>query len=138
MAMNFVANGIPIAAGDEILTTDQEHPGGIGPWQCIAKRRGATVKTVAIGDAPTKRAVLDAFAAGMTPRTRVVWASHLTSSRGILLPAKEIVAMARDARAISIIDGAQVIGQLVLDVHDIGCDYYVTSPHKWLCAPKGT
>jgi selenocysteine lyase/cysteine desulfurase len=74
----------------------------------------------------------------MTPRTRVVMFSHITSGLGILMPAKELCALAHDRGALAIVDGAQVIGQRRLDVKAIGCDAYVTSPHKWLLAPKGT
>jgi selenocysteine lyase/cysteine desulfurase len=74
----------------------------------------------------------------MTPRTKVVMFSHITSGLGILMPAAELCALARDRGALAVVDGAQVIGQRRLDVKALGCDVYVTSPHKWLLAPKGT
>lgn len=137
MAMNFIAQGLDIAQGDEIVTTDQEHPGGICPWQSVARRRGAVVKTVAVTGATTPSQYVQAFADAIGPKTRVVWSSHLTSGLGLLLPGRDLCKLARDKRVISVLDGAQVVGQLQVDVHALGCDYYVGSPHKWLCAPKG-
>jgi len=138
MGMNFIAQGIDIASGDEVVTTDMEHPGGICPWQSIAKRRGATVKMVPIKATMSPPQVLQVFSDALTPKTRVVWASHMTSGLGLLLPGKQLCKLAHDKGAIAVLDGAQVLGQLAIDVHDLGCDYYVSSPHKWLCAPKGT
>jgi selenocysteine lyase/cysteine desulfurase len=64
--------------------------------------------------------------------------SHITSGLGILLPAKALCALAHDRGALAIVDGAQVLGQRRVDVKELGCDAYVTSPHKWMLAPKGT
>ena len=140
MGMSLLANGIELSPGDDIVTTDQEHGGGIGGWLLRAKRHGVTVTQVpmlpAFGKGP--EAVVAAFTAAMTPRTKVVMFSHITSGLGALLPAKELCDMARRNGALSIVDGAQVIGQRKLDMKAIGCDAYVTSPHKWLLAPKGT
>ena len=140
MGMSFLANGLDLAAGDEVVTTDQEHSGGIGGWRLRAKRHGVLVKELPLLPAVQAgpEAVVKLFADAMTPRTRVVMFSHITSGLGILMPAKELCALAHDRGALAIVDGAQVIGQRRLDVKAIGCDAYVTSPHKWLLAPKGT
>ncbi|MDO8835596.1 MAG: aminotransferase class V-fold PLP-dependent enzyme [Vicinamibacterales bacterium] len=140
MGMSFLANGLDLAAGDEVVTTDQEHSGGIGSWRLRAKRHGVVVKELpllpAVAEGP--EAVVKLFADAMTPRTRVIMFSHITSGLGILMPARELCALAHDRGALAIVDGAQVIGQRRLDVRAIGCDAYVSSPHKWLLAPKGT
>lgn len=140
MGMSFLANGLDLQPGDDVVTTDQEHSGGIGGWLLRAKRHGIKVTQVPMTPAFLKgtEGVVNAFAAAMTPRTRVVMFSHITSGLGALLPAKELCQMARRNGALAIIDGAQVIGQRRIDVKDLGCDAYVTSPHKWLLAPKGT
>src|SRR5262245_22812294 len=140
MGMSFLANGIDLAPGDDIVTTDQEHSGGIGGWQLRAKRHGVTVTQVPMLPAFAKgpESVVSAFAGAMTPRTKVVMFSHITSGLGALLPAKELCELAHRNGALAIVDGAQVIGQRRIDVKAIGCDAYVTSPHKWLLAPKGT
>ena len=78
------------------------------------------------------------FADAITPRTKVIVFSHITSGLGILLPARELCALAHAHGALAIVDGAQVLGQRRIDVKTIGCDAYVSSPHKWLLAPKGT
>ncbi|HKW02840.1 MAG TPA: aminotransferase class V-fold PLP-dependent enzyme [Vicinamibacterales bacterium] len=140
MGMSFLANGIDLAPGDEIVTTDQEHSGGIGGWQLRAKRHGIVVKQVPILESVTKGpdAIVAQFADAITPKTKVVMFSQITSGLGMLLPAKALCALAHDRGALAIVDGAQVLGQRRVDVKDLGCDAYVTSPHKWMLAPKGT
>jgi selenocysteine lyase/cysteine desulfurase len=140
MGMSFIANGLDLVAGDEIVTTDQEHSGGIGGWQLRAKRHGVIVKQVPMTApfAAGPDAILQAFADAMTPRTRVIMFSHITSGLGVRLPARELCTLARDRGALAVIDGAQAVGQIRVDVKALGCDAYVASPHKWLLAPKGT
>lgn len=140
MAMNFLANGMTFNPGDEILTTDQEHGGGVGPFKLMAKRYGAVVKEIDLDDAVANghEGVLEAFANAITPNTKTIMFSQITSSFGYKLPAKEICALAKDKGIFSIVDGAQVVGQIPVDVKDLDCDAFVNSPHKWLLAPKGT
>ncbi len=140
MGMSILANGLDLEPGDEIVTTDQEHGGGISPWLLRQRRHGAVVRQIALGAAVEggPEGVIDAFAAAITPRTRVVMFSQVTSLLGIKLPAEELCALARERGALSIVDGAQVVGQMPVDVKAMGCDAYVTSGHKWLLAPKGT
>jgi len=138
-ANNVVCNGLDLKAGDEVLLTDQEHPGGRCCWEQKAARHGITLTTVAIPKPPASAdEVVGRFAKALTPRTRVVAFSHITSPTGLVLPAKELCRLARDRGVLSHVDGAHAIGQIPLDLHDLGCDFYATSPHKWLLAPKGT
>jgi selenocysteine lyase/cysteine desulfurase len=140
MGMSFIANGLELAAGDEILSTNQEHTGGIGGWRLRAKRHGVVVKELPLADALAKGpdGVVAMFADAITPRTRVIVFSHITSGRGIKMPARELCALARERGVLSVVDGAQAVGQMRVDVKQLGCDAYVASPHKWLLAPKGT
>ena len=140
MAMSMIANGLDLAAGDEVVTTNQEHSGGIGGWLLRGKRHGVVVKQIPMEAVFDKGpdAILQAFADAITPRTRVVMFSHITSGLGVRLPARELCTLARERGALSIVDGAQAIGQIAVDVKQLGCDAYVASPHKWLLAPKGT
>jgi isopenicillin-N epimerase len=140
MGMSMIANGLDLAAGDEIVTTDQEHSGGIGGWLLRGKRHGVVVKQVPMEAAFAKGpdAILQAFADAITPRTRVVMFSQITSGLGVRLPTRELCTLAHDRGALAIVDGAQAIGQIAVDVKQLGCDAYVASPHKWLLAPKGT
>lgn len=140
MGMNFLANGMTFKAGDEIISTDQEHGGCISPFRIMAKRHGAVVKELNLDDAVAKghAGVLQAFADAITPKTKVIMFSHITSGYGTKLPAKELCKLARDKGIFCIVDGAQVMGTMPVDVKDLGCDAYVASPHKWLLAPKGS
>jgi isopenicillin-N epimerase len=138
-ANNYIANGIDMKPGDEVLMTDQEHPGGEQAWQLKAKRYGIVVRKVALPK-PVANAnqVLNLFDDAITPRTRVMFFSHITTATGVVLPAKELCALARSKDIISAVDGAHVLGMMRLNVNDLGCDLYSSSPHKWLQAPKGT
>ena len=140
MSMNFLANGMTYSPGDEILFTDQEHGGSFGPFRLMAKRHGAVVREIDLDAAVARgpEGVLQAFEDAITPRTRVIMFSQITSSFGYRLPTRELCALARDRGIFSIVDGAQVLGQLPVDVKELDCDAYVSSPHKWLLAPKGT
>jgi isopenicillin-N epimerase len=136
---NVVCNGLDLKAGDEVLLTDQEHPGGRCPWEQKAARFGVKLNYVSLPRPPASAdEILDRFTKAFTPRTRIVVFSHITTATGLVLPAKEICELARRRGALSHIDGAHAIGQIPLDLHGMGCDFYVTSPHKWLLAPKGT
>ncbi len=140
MGMNFLANGLDLAAGDEVVSTDQEHGGGISPWRLLAKRRGIVVRELPLAPAFAggPDAIVRLFEFAMTPRTKVVMFSHVTSGLGALLPARELCALARNGGALAIVDGAQAVGQVQVDVKALGCHAYVGSPHKWMMAPKGT
>ncbi len=138
-ANSYIANGVDLKAGDEVLMTDQEHPGGEGPWELRAKRYGIVVKKVALPKPVVNSAqVLNLFNDAITARTRVIFFSHITTATGVVLPAKELCALARSKGILSAVDGAHVTGMMQLNVHDIGCDMYSSSPHKWLQAPKGS
>ena len=138
-ANSYVANGLDMKPGDEVLMTDQEHPGGELPWQLKAKRYGIVVKKIELPK-PVQNApqVLNLFNDAITPRTRVIFFSHITTATGVVLPAKEICALARSKGILSAVDGAHVPGMMRLNLHEIGCDTYGASPHKWLQAPKGS
>jgi selenocysteine lyase/cysteine desulfurase len=140
MGMNFLANGLDLAAGDEVVSTDQEHGGGISPWRLLARRRGIVVKELPLEPvyAGGPGAIVRLFESALTPRTKVVMFSHITTGLGALLPARELCAVARSRGALAIVDGAQAVGQIRVDVQALGCDAYVGSPHKWMMAPKGT
>lgn len=138
-ANNAVCNGLDLKAGDEVLLTDQEHPGGRCCWEQKAARFGIKLNTVTLPKPPASvDEVVDRFAKALTPKTRLVFFSHITSPTGLVLPAKELCKLARDRGVLSHVDGAHAIGQITLDLRDMGCDFYATSPHKWLLAPKGT
>jgi isopenicillin-N epimerase len=137
-ANSYMANGLDLKPGDEVLMTDQEHPGGEQPWNLRAKRYGIVVKKITLPKpVPNAAAVMNLFNDAITPRTRVLFFSHITTVTGVVLPAKELCALARSKGILSAVDGAHVIGMMRLNVREIGCDMYSSSPHKWLQAPKG-
>ncbi len=138
-ANSYIANGLDMKPGDEVLMTDQEHPGGEHPWNLRAKRYGIVVKKVTLPKpVPNAAAVLNLFNGAITPRTRVLFFSHITTVTGVVLPAKELCALARSKGILSAVDGAHVVGMMALNVRDLGCDLYTSSPHKWLQATKGS
>ncbi len=138
-ANSYIANGVDLKAGDEVLISDQEHPGGEHPWDLRAKRYGIVIKKIALPKpVPDSATVLNLFSEAITPRTRLIFFSHITTVTGVVLPAKELCALARSKGILSAVDGAHVPGMMKLNVHELGCDMYSASPHKWLQATKGT
>src|SRR6267143_1111615 len=138
-ANSYIANGLDMKPGDEVLMTDQEHPGGEHPWNLRAERYGIVVKKITLPKpVPNAAAALNLINDAITPRTRVLFFSHITTVTGVVLPAKELCALARSKVILSAVDGARVVGMMALNVHDLGCDLYTSSPHKWLQATKGS
>jgi selenocysteine lyase/cysteine desulfurase len=136
---NVVCNGLDLKPGDEVVLTDQEHAGGRCCWEQKAARFGVKLVFVALPKPPASaEELVDRFAKALTPRTRVLSFSHITSPTGTILPVKEVCRLARERGVLTHVDGAHAIGQIPLDLHDLGCDFYASSPHKWLMAPKGT
>jgi isopenicillin-N epimerase len=138
-ANNTIGNGLELKPGDEVLITDQEHPGGRCVYDQRVVRHGIKINEVMLPKPPASAAqIVDLFEQAITPRTRIIAFSHITTITGVVLPAKEICAMARQKGILTHIDGAHAIGQIPLNLSEIGCDSYGSSPHKWLLAPKGT
>jgi selenocysteine lyase/cysteine desulfurase len=138
-ANNYIANGVDMKPGDEVLMTDQEHPGGEQPWQLRAKRYGIVIKKITLPKPVQNSAqVLNLFNDAITPQTRIVFFSHITTATGVVLPANEICGLARSKGILSAVDGAHVPGMMKLNISEIGCDMYSASPHKWLQSPKGS
>ena len=140
MGMNALGNGLDWQPGDEVLTTDQEHGGAVSIFRLMAKRRGILVKELPLATAVAggPEGIVKLFRDAATPKTRALMVSHITSQFGILMPVVELIALAKERGALSLIDGAQAVGQTRVNVRALGCDAYVASPHKWLLAPKGT
>jgi selenocysteine lyase/cysteine desulfurase len=138
-SMSWIAGGLDLQPGDEILTTTHEHVGGMCPWQAVAKRRNLVFTQIPLPVPPRSSGeVLDAWRRAITPRTRVLMISHVLFTNGLIQPVKELCALARDRGIITAIDGAHPPGMLRINLVDLGCDFYASSPHKWLLAPKGS
>ena len=137
--LNRVAQGLNLQSGDRVLTTDQEHPGGRACWDYLVRTRGVLLDVVAIQPGEhDAAAIVDRMTKAITPRTKVMSVSHLLSSTGLRMPIAQLCTAARAHHVISVIDGAQAVGGIAVDVKALGCDVYATSGHKWLLAPKGT
>jgi selenocysteine lyase/cysteine desulfurase len=138
-AMSYLAAGLRLEPGSEILISDQEHPGGQSPWLNAAKRHGASVQMVRIPKpANSADEVMQAFLNALTARTRVLAISHMITGAGTILPVKQMCAEARSRGIFTILDGAQCFGHIPIDLHEIGCDAYTGCFHKWMLAPAGT
>ncbi|MEM8895727.1 MAG: aminotransferase class V-fold PLP-dependent enzyme [Bacteroidota bacterium] len=136
--MNFIANGLDLKEGDEIINTNQEHGGGYAAWKQLAKRKGLVYKQATMPvPANDPQEVIDAVLSQISRKTRVIAIPHLVSVHGVVMPAKEICEEARKRGIFTILDGAQTVGQIKVDVKDIDCDAYYASLHKWLLAPAG-
>jgi selenocysteine lyase/cysteine desulfurase len=138
-ANSYVANGFDMKPGDEVLISDEEHGSGEMPWMLRSARYGVVVKKFAMPKPPKNAAeILNRINDAITPRTRIIFVSHISTSTGVVLPAKEIAALARSKGIVSAFDGAHLPGMIQIDLNDIGCDLYTGSMHKWLFATKGT
>lgn len=137
-AMSFIANGIELQAGDEVLTTNEEHGSGYAAWQLKAARFGTTIRQVEIPITPKEPADLtERIVSAIGPKTRVLSFSGITSPTGLILPIQQICQAAREKGLITVVDGAHMVGQIPFALRELGCDYLAGSPHKWLFAPPG-
>ena len=138
-ALAMVANGLDLIAGDEVLTTNREHPAALSPWLMLARRRGIVVKQIELPAPMTgPEQALGLFAGAVTERTRVLAFSHIQYADGTVLPVQDLCQFARQRNLISVVDGAQALGMLDFTLRDLGCDFYGTSFHKWLGGSNGT
>jgi isopenicillin-N epimerase len=136
---SLVCNGIDLDKGDEVLIGALEHDSNRQPWLVKAKRAGIIVKEVPIGTpAASSQAIVDAFERAITPRTKVISVAHCDTVTGTITPLKQIAALARSRGLLIFADGAQMLGSVQVNVHDLGVDTYTTTCHKWLASPAGT
>ncbi len=142
--VNIVARALAqtLQPGDEVLTTDHEYGAVNNAWRFVCQQRGAkyvTQPTPTPLDSTPRGidAFVDSLWAGVTPRTRILALSHLTSPTALIFPVAALCKRARAAGILTVVDGAHVPGHLDLDLSALGADFYTGNCHKWLCAPKG-
>ncbi len=139
--MNAVAAGFAheLRPGDEVLTTNHEHPGGAVCWEYLAKHQGVKIVQIPM-PAPVRDAaqVLELVESHLTPRTKVVSVSHVETITGLVMPLAGIAAITRPRGILLVCDGAQAPGMLRIDVKALGVDTYASSSHKWVLASKGS
>ncbi|MBI4936224.1 MAG: aminotransferase class V-fold PLP-dependent enzyme [Actinobacteria bacterium] len=137
-AVNMVARALRLQPGDEVLTTDHEYGAMDRTWRKLCHEADASYVRVPIPlPVTTASDFVERVWSAVTPRTRVLFLSHLTSATALVFPVHELCRRARAAGIISIVDGAHVPAHIPLDLASLPCDIYTGALHKWLCAPKG-
>ncbi len=138
ISVNIVAHSLDLGPGDEVLASDHEYGACDRTWRFLSQERGFTYVHQPISlPLQSDSQIVDEFWQGVTPRTRMIFISHITSPTAIVFPVGEICRRARDAGILTLIDGAHAPGQIMLDLPSLGADFYGGNLHKWLCAPKG-
>ena len=137
-ALNTVIKSLDLKKNDEILTTNHEYGALDKTWKFICKKTGAKyIQT----DIPlpflSEKDFIERLEAKITSKTKIIFASHITSSTAIIFPAKKISALAKKHNLFCIIDGAHAPAFIDLSIKKINCDVYVGACHKWMCSPKG-
>ncbi len=139
LGLNTMIKSLKLEPGDEILTTNHEYGALNNTWAFFCQKTGAKYINYPMPLPVTTHAdFVERFWTGVTPRTKVIFISHITSPTALIFPVKEICRRAREAGILTIIDGAHVPGQIPLDLTDIDADFYSGNLHKWMCAPKGS
>jgi isopenicillin-N epimerase len=136
--VNIVARSLALQPGDEVLTTDQEYGACDATFRVVCERTGAVIRRVEVPLPFDPASFVPRLMAAVTPRTKLIFASHIVSTTALVFPVAELCARAREAGIPTLIDGAHAPGQLTLDLDALGADYYTGNCHKWLCAPKGS
>jgi isopenicillin-N epimerase len=137
-ALNIVARSLRLAPGDEVLATDHEYGAMDRLWRYICHQTGARyIRQPIPVPVASAHEVVESVWSGVTPRTRVLFLSHVTSPTALILPVGELCRRARAAGIMSIVDGAHALGQFALNITELDADAYAANAHKWLCAPKG-
>lgn len=138
--MNKILAGVELNAGDEIITTNHEHPGGNGPMNLLAWRKGVVIKRVElpVGNNQTAQDYVNLFAAAITARTKAFVFSAPTYLTGTMLPYKRLAMLAQQNNIMTIVDGAHATGMFNIKFHETGIDFWGCSGHKWQCGPGGT
>jgi cysteine desulfurase / selenocysteine lyase len=136
-AINLVADSFGrryVRAGDEILISEMEHHSNIVPWQILCEDRSATLKVIPMND--RGELILEEYERLLTPRTRIVAVTHVSNALGTINPIKEMIALAHTRGIPVLIDGAQAVPHIRVDVQDLDCDFYAFSAHK-MFGPTG-
>lgn len=136
--VSIVARSLALGEGDEVLTTDLEYGACDAAWQRVCAQAGAVYRRIEIALPLDANTFVERLMSAVTPRTRLIFLSHITSTTALILPVAKVCEAARRAGVTTLIDGAHAPGQLDLSIDEIGADFYTGNCHKWLCAPKGT
>jgi isopenicillin-N epimerase len=136
--VNLAARSLSLAPGDEVLATDLEYGACDLAWEWVCRRTGARYVRAEIPlPSSGPQEVVESLFERKSEATRAVFVSHVTSETALVLPVAEIVAHARAAGLVTIVDGAHAPAYVAVDLDALGADFYAGNCHKWLCAPKG-
>lgn len=135
--INTVVNGLSWADGDEIITYSLEHTSTLIPALFLQRRRGVRVRVVPLAPDEDLAVVVAKTEAALSPRTRLLLFSHVQYSSGLRMPVSDLRALTNDRGVPMLVDGAQAVGQLAVDVRALDVDYYALAGHKWLLGPDG-
>lgn len=137
--VNIVAHSLRLGPGDEVLTCDHEYGACDRMWTFLAGQRGFSYRAVEIPvPVGEQEEVVERIVSAITPATRVIFLSQITSPTALTLPIEPIVRAARERGIITVIDAAHAPGQVPMDLDATGADFTTGNLHKWLCAPKGS
>jgi isopenicillin-N epimerase len=138
-AVNIVANSMRFNPGDEILTTNLEYGACDKAWQYHCDKQGAAYVRQPIRlPLTTKENFMDDFFKGISPKTKMVFISHITSSTALILPVKEICAKAKSLGLLTFVDGAHAPAHVAVNLSELQADFYTGACHKWMMCPKGS
>ncbi len=138
-SLEILQMGMDFKPGDEILTTTQDYPRMLTTFRQRELREGIVLKLIKIPIPPKNlNEITDAFARAITKRTKLILISHMVNITGQIVPVKAICELAKSKGIEVVVDGAHTFAHLDFKQEDLGCDYFGTSLHKWLFAPKGT
>lgn len=129
--------GIPLSAGDQVVVSAWDYPSVLAAWRQRQEREGIEVVTADFDLMDSDEDIVAAYAAALTPRTRVLQVTHMYHWTGRVVPAERLCRMAGESGARTVVDGAQIFAQMPVSFRELGCDYYITSLHKWMGAPVG-
>ena len=138
-AINIVAKSLDLNEGDEVLSTNIEYGAMDRTWDyfCDLKKAKYIRQPIPL-PLKSKEEFLEHFWKGLSPKTKVIFISHITSATALILPVKEICDRAKELGLITIVDGAHVPGHVKLDLQQIKADFYTGACHKWMMTPKGS
>ena len=134
--MNIVAYGVNLKAGDEVVLTAHEHVSESMAWIYAAQQVGAKVIFVELDLNGSTN--FEKIVAATSSKTKIIVFSHITCTTGLVLPVQNIAAWCRENKVYSCADGAQSVGMIPVNLHELGVDFYITCGHKWLFGPKET
>lgn len=136
--MNLIARSFDLQPGDEVILANHEHASGTIPWEIWQERKGIKLVRPELPILPKSvEEVTAVYKKAITSKTKLISMCHIVNTNGMILPVKEVSKIAHEKGILVAVDGAQSAGMFTIDLHDLGCDFYTASSHKWLFSPKG-